>query len=507
MEKYSDTWKNLMPATFSWAARTQLQYIREPLVNTHHIIAVEIDSASASGFKFDAPALKIEICDNLKEHCVQMGWKAQGGPILISVSGSSYLLVPVCAMPVTNTQKARQLGNDASMYLKNMLVEALVICSAKELSSLDIWEGVVQGYYSLESFKAKEKEEARALPKKVLILGPKNEERAEKLASVFAQAQCLVRMLGDSPPNWLNSEKFASIASELASDFGIKCDIKGRDAIEAMGMGSFASVAKGTEIEPKLIVLEIKGRDQSKTLALLGKGLTFDSGGLSLKPSAGMDQMKYDMAGGAAVLGAAFVLSQITPPTNVVCIIGAVENMPFNKATRPGDIVKAMNGKTIEVLNTDAEGRLVLVDLLHFAVSQYRPEFVVDIATLTGAVVIALGHTGSALMTNSKNLAQHFLKVSESVGEPLWQLPLWPELEREIKSNVADYKNIASDQVSAKSLVAGVFLKAFVGNTAWAHLDIAGTAWDCKAIGYPQTGGSSFGLKTLVRACLSFEGL
>lgn len=507
MEKYSDTWKNLLPATFSWAARTQLQYIREPLVNTHHIVVAEIDANSASGFKLDAPSLKAEICDSLQEQSVQMGWKAQSGPALITVSGSNYLLVPLCPLPVTNVQRARQLGLDAANFLKNVRVESLAICAGKELSSLDIWEGVIQGYYSLESFKAKEKEDTKALPKKVSILGPKNDEKAEKVASIFAQAQCLVRMLGDSPPNWLNSEKFASIASELASDFGMKCDIKGREGIQAMGMGSFASVARGTEIDPKLIVLEIKGKDPSKTIALLGKGLTFDSGGLSLKPSAGMDQMKYDMAGGAAVLGAAFVLSQVTPPTNVVCVIGAVENMPFNRATRPGDVVQAMNGKTIEVLNTDAEGRLVLADLLHYAVSQYKPEFVADIATLTGAVVIALGHAGSALMTNSQNLAQHFLKVSENFGEPIWQLPLWPELEREVKSSVADYKNIASEQVSAKSLVAGVFLKAFAGNTPWAHLDIAGTAWDCKAVGYPQSGGSSFGLRTLVRACLNFQGL
>jgi leucyl aminopeptidase len=274
----------------------------------------------------------------------------------------------------------------------------------------------------------------------------------------------------------------------------------------ALGMGSFLSVADGGNTEPRTIVIEIDGKDNSKSIALVGKGLTFDSGGISIKPSAGMEEMKYDMSGGAAVLGVARYFSKVKPPVKVVCIIGASENMPSGTATKPGDIVRAMNGKTIEVLNTDAEGRLVLADCLHYAISQYKPAMVIDIATLTGAVLMALGCVGAALMANDAATAQHILKAAEGMGEPLWQLPLWPELEKETKSEIADLKNIAKANVKGGSIMGGMFLKEFVGDAKWAHLDIAGTGWNCQATGYPPGGGSTFGLRTMVAACMRFGG-
>ena len=280
----------------------------------------------------------------------------------------------------------------------------------------------------------------------------------------------------------------------------------GRDEILKNKMGSFHSVAQGTHIDPKFIAIEIEGKDTSRWASLVGKGLTFDSGGISLKPSSGMHEMKYDMCGGAAVLGSAYYLGQVKPAVNVVCLIGAVENMPGAYATRPGDIVSSHSGKTIEVLNTDAEGRLVLVDLLSYAIETYKPDFVVDVATLTGAVLFGLGTIGAAVMSNQEKFCRYLEEKSHEQGEPLWQLPLWPELDQELKSDFADLKNITSPAVKAGSITAAVFLKQFVGETTWAHLDIAGTGWDCKATGFPKSGACAFSMRTLSKACLDWKG-
>ncbi len=506
MEKNPNTqWKSYLPAVYSWCGNINFQYTNETIAGAHHILAIQSDPKNTETYEIDAPLLSESVRKKVKEFCTQLGWRAQAGPLSFALDKQSYVLVPSSSLNTTLPQKGRQLGSDAANFLRNLQVETLVICAGKDLSALDIWEGLVQNYYSLESFKGSNEEKFK-LPKQVFFMSAQQKADLEKKYKVSAQAHCLVRMLCDSPPNWLNSERFAEIACQMAKDVGIKCEVKGREDIQAMGMGSFGSVAKGTKVDPKLIVLEIAGKDPSKTIALVGKGLTFDSGGISLKPASGMEQMKYDMAGGAAVLGSAFVMAHIQPPTNVVCMIGAVENMPFENASRPGDIVKAMNGKTIEIINTDAEGRLVLIDLLHYAATRYKPEFMIDIATLTGAVIIALGHAGAGLMTNSQPLSTHLLRVSEKMGEPLWHLPLWPEHDKEIKSSVADYKNTTTDSVGGRALSAGSFLKAFVGDIPWAHLDIAGTAWDCKSTGYSSTGSSGFGLKTLTQACYDFKG-
>lgn len=506
MDKNSNKqWKDILPAVYNWAGNLNFQYTSEPIPGSHHIIGIQIDPVNPNVFEIDAPQLSDTFKKKIKEYCSQFGWRTQAGALAFVLEKHSYVLIPLSTLRTTAAQKYRQLGFDAAYFLRNLNVESLVICAGKEGNVFDCWDGMAQSYYSLESFKGTA-EEKYVLPKQIHFLGAQSNPELEKKYKVTAQANFLVRTLCDSPPNWFNSEKFAEIASQMAKEIGIKCEVKGREEIQAMGMGSFASVAKGTSVDPKLITLEIKGKDTSKTVALLGKGLTFDSGGISLKPAAGMELMKYDMAGGAAVLGTAFIMGHITPPTNVVCMIGAVENMPFEKATRPGDIVKAMNGKTVEIINTDAEGRLVLIDLLHHAATRYKPEFMIDIATLTGAVIIALGHAGAGLMTNSSALTSHMLNVADKTGEPLWHLPIWPELDKEIKSTVADYKNTTVDSVGGRALSAAAFLKAFVGNVPWAHLDIAGTAWDCKTTGFPATSSSGYGLRLLAQACFDFKG-
>jgi leucyl aminopeptidase len=308
----------------------------------------------------------------------------------------------------------------------------------------------------------------------------------------------------DAPANWFDPLRFAEVAEDVCKETGVKISIHDKASLETLGMGSFLSVNAGSLNEPRMIVMEIDGVDNSRSVALIGKGLTFDAGGVSLKPGAGMEEMKYDMSGGAAVLGSAYYFSQVKPPVKTICIIGATENLLSASATKPGDVVVAMNGKTIEVQNTDAEGRLVLADLVHYANVTFKPEMMIDVATLTGAVLIALGTVGAGLMANDDATAEHILKASKEIGEPFWQLPMWPELEAETKGSTADLNNIAKSSVKAGTIMGAMFIKEFVGNAKWAHLDIAGTGWNCKATGFPSSGGCAFGLRTMVESVMRF---
>jgi leucyl aminopeptidase len=379
----------------------------------------------------------------------------------------------------------------------------LTIVADTSFGPASIFDGIGLGLYDIGIFKgARSAQALEALPKKVSIVGEKLSSHALKSIKQLIKASALTRMLQDAPANWLTPERFATIAADVSKELSLKCTILGRAELEALGAGSFLSVGAGSSGEPRLIAIEIPGVNSSETVALIGKGLTFDTGGNSLKPALGMGEMKYDMSGGAAVLGAACYLAKEKPRCRVICLIGAVENMPGPTATRPGDVVVAMNGKTIDVQNTDAEGRLVLADLLHYANVHYKPTLMVDIATLTGAVLHALGHAGAGLMSNDQSTADRVVRVAKEQGEPFWQLPLWPELEKETKGECSDLQNIAKPNVLAGTIMGGMFLAEFVGQTKWVHLDIAGTGWSCKATGFPSVGGSSFGLRTLAALCL-----
>ena len=337
-----------------------------------------------------------------------------------------------------------------------------MVFEGEDVEAFDILDGMVQAWYTLDSFK--EKELNKVYQKRLASAQTLSNETVHEFKAMM-KGTILARMVADAPPNWMDSEKFAEIARGISKELGLKCTVWGRDDILKNGMSSFHSVAQGTKIDPKFIAIEIEGKDTSRWASLVGKGLTFDSGGISLKPGAGMHEMKYDMCGGAAVLGASYYLGNVKPAVNTLCLIGAVENMPGHYATRPGDIVGSYDGKTIEIQNTDAEGRLVLVDLLSYAVKNYKPEFVVDVATLTGAVLFGLGTIGAAVMSNQPDLCRYLRNCSREQGEPLWELPLWPELDKELKSDFADLKNITNSSVKAGSITAAVFLKQFVGDT------------------------------------------
>jgi leucyl aminopeptidase len=307
----------------------------------------------------------------------------------------------------------------------------------------------------------------------------KNATSARKsLASgkAIGEGMTQARRLGDLPANVCTPSYLASQARALARKHAsLSVKVLNETQMEKLGMGSFLSVAAGSDESAKLIVLEHKGGKRSdRPVALVGKGVTFDTGGISLKPGASMDEMKYDMCGAASVLGTFNAIAALKLPINVVGVIPATENMPNGSATKPGDIVTSMSGKTIEVLNTDAEGRLILCDALTY-VQQYKPSAVIDIATLTGAVIIALGHHISGLVSNNDKLAKEVLAAANDAQDPAWQLPLDEKFQHQLHSNFADIANIGGR--AAGTITAGCFLSRFTEDVEWAHLDIAGTAW------------------------------
>ena len=300
-----------------------------------------------------------------------------------------------------------------------------------------------------------------------------------KEGHAIAEGMNLTKDLGNLPPNFCTPTYLANQAKKIAKDFKMNSTILSQKQIEKLKMGSFLSVAKGSRLEPKFIIKEHnKGKKSSKPVVLVGKGITFDSGGISLKPGAAMDEMKYDMCGAATVLGVMKTIGLLNLPLNVVGLIPACENMPDGLAVKPGDIVTSMSGQTIEILNTDAEGRLVLCDALTYA-ERYKPETVIDIATLTGACVIALGHHASAVFSKSDDLANDLLAAGKKSIDKAWRMPLWDEYQPLLNSNFADIANIGGR--AAGSITAACFLSRFTKKYSWAHIDIAGTAWNSGA--------------------------
>jgi leucyl aminopeptidase len=285
-------------------------------------------------------------------------------------------------------------------------------------------------------------------------------------------------------------------AVAMAEQAGITAKLLDRRELERQGFGAMLGVAQGSERDPYLIVLEYRGgAEDEKPIALVGKGVVFDSGGISLKPGEKMDEMKMDMGGAATVLGTMQAAAQLNLPINLVAVVPAVENMPSGTAIRPGDILTSLSGKTIEVLNTDAEGRLILADALTY-VGRYQPRFVIDLATLTGACIIALGHQAAAVLGNHDGLIRQLLKAGERSGERFWQLPLWEEYAGQIKSDFADVKNTGGR--AAGTITAAAFLQAFADQYKWAHLDIAGMAWEEQGKAGQPKGGTGFGVRALV---------
>jgi leucyl aminopeptidase len=365
-------------------------------------------------------------------------------------------------------------------------------------------EGLILGCYRFDKYKSNKDEQKKegiieAFSLQVGELDPQAAQEGMQRGKRAANAACQARDMANEPGNGWPPIKFAEFAQRLARKHKLSCQIIEKDAMEKMGMGGILGVNQGSAEPPKLVILKYQGgkKKTDPTVMLVGKGLTFDSGGISLKPGAGMQDMKYDMCGGAAVISAMQAIAQERPKgINVVALVPSTENMPASTALKPGDIITHYNGKTSEIINTDAEGRLILADALAYGIETYSPDAVIDLATLTGAVIVGLGHHRTGLMATDDSLAEQLLAAGERAGEPLWRLPLGPEYSKQIESQVADIKNTGGR--SAGTITAAAYLQEFVGDTPWAHLDIAGTAWNFTEKTYIPQGPSGIAVRTLV---------
>jgi leucyl aminopeptidase len=368
-------------------------------------------------------------------------------------------------------------------------------------------EGTLLADYRFDRHKSAPAADGAAAPKQLdalIVQAPREMSDAVAEASVVAEAANAARDLQNRPANDLTPSALAAHAQALARDIdGLSVEVEGREEIVARGMGAFAAVAQGSDQEPALITLRYEGAGASgPVLGFVGKAVTFDSGGISLKPGAKMAEMKFDMSGGAAVIEAVAAIARLQLPVKLVAVVGATENLPSGHAVKPGDIVTASNGKTIEVNNTDAEGRLVLADCLCHAVGE-GAERLVDLATLTGAVIVALGSTYAGLMSNDDALAEEVSAAGERSGEIVWRLPLHAEYDELIKGTYGDFDN-APEGRKAGTIVGATFLSNFVAGVPWVHLDIAGSAWELGRT-YAPKGASGYGVRLLVELARAFS--
>jgi leucyl aminopeptidase len=362
-------------------------------------------------------------------------------------------------------------------------------------------EGVILGLYQFTSFKTIDRENIREISEFMILdadeAAVKVIRTAAKTAETIAGAVSFARDIVSTPANEMTPTDLANKARESARGKNIQCKIIETEEIRALGMNALLGVAAGSDQPPKLIILEYRGgKKSSPVIALVGKGITFDSGGISIKPSEKMDQMKSDMAGGAAVIAAVRAAADLCLPVNLVGIVPATENLPGGKAYKPGDILKTLSGKTVEVVTTDAEGRLILADALTY-VGRYKPAAIIDLATLTGACIVALGDHVIGMLGTDEELKREIREAADLTGERVWELPLWEEYNELIKGDAADYKN--SGGRAGGAITAAAFLEKFTGGYPWVHLDIAGPAWLTKEKPYIPKGASGVGVRLLIQ--------
>ena len=411
-------------------------------------------------------------------------------------------------------ETVREVMAGSCRYLRKLGIErAATIAHGSGIAGLDagstgqaIAEGCILGLYRFRNYITKGDDGSGELNEMLVVELESSKvgdlERGVEQGRLMGEVAILARDMVNEPANVLTPTRMAEIAGGVAEEEGLELKLLDRQDMEELGMGAFLGVAKGSDQPPKLMVLHWPGDpdNPSNNLGLIGKGITFDTGGISLKPAGGMEDMKGDMAGGASVIGAMKAVGRLRPRINVTGIVAATENMPGGSAQRPGDVVRSMSGKTIEVINTDAEGRLVLADALCYA-RQMGVTRIVDVATLTGAMVVALGHACSGVMGNNQQLIDQVVSAGQTTGERIWQLPMYDDYKEHIKSSVADMKNTGGRP--AGSITAAQFLAEFAEDTPWAHLDIAGTYFSSKEKGYLVKGGTGVPTRTLINLAVA----
>ena len=417
------------------------------------------------------------------------------------------LLVGLGAYHELTVEKVRQGAGHAAKHVRDIGLKTATFLIPDEVPDAGNMvqaaaEAILLSLYQFNQHKTVQEDDDEKALESITFLAESEPsqptvERAVQRGQTIAEGTILARDLSNQPANHLTPTQLAEKAEAVAADSGLRCEVFDKATLEEKGFRTLLAVAQGSVEEPRFIILEYtpegEGRD---TVVLVGKGITFDTGGISLKPGKGMHEMKHDMSGAAAVLGAMQAVGQLKPDLHVIGVIAATENMPSGTAIKPGDVVTSYGGKTIEILNTDAEGRLVLADALGWT-AQYNPQGVVDLATLTGAVITCLGHIAAGAMSTDSALMDKVKAAAEKTHERVWELPLWDDYDEGIKSKVADVQNIGDG--TAGTIAGGAFLKKFVEDYPWVHLDIAGTAWGMKGSTYIPEGASGYGVRLLVQ--------
>jgi leucyl aminopeptidase len=422
------------------------------------------------------------------------------------IKAQRVLLVGVGERAEYTPALASQMAGTAVRTLREKNAKSIAVVSrlegnAEEVASV-IVEGAVMSLFDPDKYRTKDKEE-RQIEKLVVVLDGADEtglKRGIERGRIIGESVNFTRDLANEPGAYMTPTNMSERAREVATEFGLSIDVLDEARMEQEGMGSLLSVSHGSDEPAKLIILKytpsIAPEESGELLAFVGKGITFDSGGISLKPGENMELMKYDMTGGATVMGAMRAVAQLKPSISVLGVIPCAENLPSGKATKPGDVVRAMTGKTIEVINTDAEGRLILADAIAYA-KKLGATRIIDMATLTGAVSVALGDVNTAILGTDQELIDEVITAGKETGEKFWQLPLDKEYSKQIKSDIADIKNVGGRK--AGTITAAAFLKEFADGVSWAHLDIAGTAWGEESKPYRSKGPTGIAVRTLIR--------
>lgn len=404
-------------------------------------------------------------------------------------------------------QNVIDFGGTIFPILKSLKVKFASILEAKDSAAAKQAFGLLLRSWQFDIYKTKKRESIDLHLANVDFVSSNvaSSEAAFKDLSAVADGVFLTRYVVSEPANIIYPETLAACIKTELEPLGVKVEVLGEAAMTKLGMGALLGVGQGSVRESQLVVMEYKGGGSEVPIAFVGKGVTFDTGGISIKPSDGMEEMIFDMAGAGAVIGVMKALAKRKAKVNVVGVVGLVENMPSGNAQRPGDIVKTMSGQTVEVLNTDAEGRLVLADAVWYTQDRFKPQYMVDLATLTGAVLVALGTEHAGLLSNDDTLSEKLFKAGQDTGEKLWRLPLSDAYDKDIDTDRADVRNIGSGRM-AGSINGGQFIQRFVNGTKWAHLDIAGTVWLKKDTALSAKGATAFGVRLLNEFIKGFEG-
>ena len=465
----------------------------------HHYPMMVTASATEDGFTLSASAIAQDeaLSGALSRAVHEAEFKGKSGQTLVVRGGEGTVVLIGVGKDLTAGKTAEDLGGHVfSAFAKAGLTDMMVRLNGLDAECIaDIAHGAHLASYVFKHYFTKGSA-AEIKMKSLTISSDSDAENAYRVRAELAEGIFLARDLIYEPANKLYPESYAERCKSLA-DQGLNITVLDEDAMRKEGMDLLLSVGQGSQRASRMVVIEWNGGGDEAPVALVGKGVCFDTGGISIKPAGGMEDMKWDMCGSAAVVGAMRALAGRKIKRNIVGLIGLVENMPDGNATRPGDVVTSMSGQTVEIINTDAEGRLVLADVLTYAIKHYSPEKMINLATLTGAIIVSLGKEHAGLFSNNDELSNALMAAGIETGEKSWRMPMGKEYDDLLKSHIADMKNIGDRWGGA--ITAACFLERFVEDVPWAHLDIAGMAWSNKSTATVPKGGTGFGVRLLTR--------